>query len=115
MNSRHDNTLYGNAVMNCLTSKTFGDEVNVACPYCHGDYTHIHHAGTLTGSDEHEAVTAYDGTFQSGSTGDRRSALEVVFYCEDCPTLFALVFQQHKGVNFVRVHTHVGFKDEAAR
>jgi hypothetical protein len=82
----------------------------ISCPYCGGCYTHILRVGTLLGSDEHEALV-YDGTDTTGATGSRRSALEIVFWCEFCqPKLFALVIQQHKGWNFIRIDTDV--KDE---
>jgi hypothetical protein len=87
-------------------------EANVVCPNCHSDYTHVHHVGTLVGSDEHEAVAAYQGTAPSAATPQRRSAVEIVFSCENCPEYFALVIQQSKGNNLVEVHQNVDRRSE---
>ncbi len=95
-----------------LSGRFIADESNVVCPSCGFDYTHVHHVGTLIGSDENEAVVAYEGTDASGATPKRRSAVEIVFSCENCPKLFALVIQQHKGNNFVEVHEDVPNRSE---
>lgn len=83
-------------------------EVNVRCPHCRSHYTHIRRVGTLVGTDVSEATPAYPGTEATGTTPDRRSALEVVFECECCPDRFALVIQQYKGVNRIEVHDRPG-------
>jgi hypothetical protein len=88
-----------------LSGKALGDEANVVCPNCGFDYTHVRHVGTLMGGDE--GVMAYEGTVTTGVTGNRRSAVEIVFSCENCPKLFALVIQQHKGNNFVEIHSDI--------
>lgn len=97
----------GDAAVKCLSGQQYADEANIVCPSCGSGYTHIRHVGTLVGADDHAAVLSYDGTGTSGSTGARRSALEIVFTCEGCPKLFALVVQQHKGVNFIEIHADV--------
>ncbi len=94
-------------VVACLSGKSYGGEVNVVCPNCNSDYTHVHHVGTLMGTDDHEATAAYQGTDPSGVSAERRSALEIVFACENCPKLFAVVFQQHKGVSTIQIHDEV--------
>jgi hypothetical protein len=91
-----------------LSGQILMGEANVVCPNCHSDYTHVHHVGTLVGSDQHEAVAAYEGTAPTGATPQRRSAVEIVFSCENCPEYFALVIQQSKGNNLVEVHQNVG-------
>jgi hypothetical protein len=95
-----------------LSGRFISGEANVVCPSCGFDYTHIHHVGTLVGSDQFEAVPAYEGTAPSGATPQRRSAVEIVFSCENCPKLFALVIQQHKGNNLVEVHEDVPSRSE---
>ncbi|CAN5396662.1 hypothetical protein BH11PLA2_BH11PLA2_18350 [soil metagenome] len=95
-----------------LTGEIFGGESNVVCPNCRSDYTHVHHVGTLVGTDQYEAVAAYDGTNPTGATPSRRSAVEIVFSCENCPEFFALVIQQHKGNNLVEVQQNVGCRTE---
>ena len=60
----------------------------IVCPKCGCGYTHVHHVGTLVGSDPDEAVTAYEGTQTTGTTAHRRSAIEVVLWCEGCHELF---------------------------
>jgi hypothetical protein len=87
-------------------------EANVVCPNCRSDYTHVHHVGTLVGSDQHEAVASYEGTTPTGATPQRRSAVEIVFSCENCSEYFALVIQQSKGNNLVEVHQNVGSHKE---
>lgn len=98
--------LEGDGVLRFLAGKAYGDgNVNIVCPHCGSDYTHVSHVGTLLGSDEHEAGI-YEGTVQIGATAIdyRRSAVAIVFDCENCPTQFSLVVQQHKGVNLVQIH-----------
>lgn len=95
-------------VIELLSGEGYGCETNVVCPNCRSDYTHIKSVGTLVGTDEHEA-SIYEGTGQTGTTGSRRSAVEIVFECEQCPKLFALVIQQHKGINLLQ------FSDERGR
>jgi len=90
-----------------LSGHICGGETNIVCPSCSSDYTHVHHVGTLVGSDQFEAATAYEGTATSGSTPERRSAVEIVFECEGCPQRFSLVIQQHKGNNFVEIHENI--------
>lgn len=94
-------------VLPCLSGTILSGELNIRCPNCGSDYTHVRHAGTLVGSDDNEATPAYSGTAPSGATGSRRSALEIVFTCEGCPKLFALVIQQHKGNNLIQIDDDV--------
>ena len=97
----------GNEAVTYLSGKLYADEANVVCPSCRSGHTHIRHVGTLVGADGGEAILSYDGTGTSGTSPARRSALEIVFTCEGCPKLFALVIQQHKGVNFIEIHEDV--------
>lgn len=86
-----------------LSGEASWPELNVVCPYCRGDYTHIVGAGTRVGTDEHEAVEAYFGAPPTGTTAERRSAIEIVMTCEACgDRTFSLVIQQHKGINYLR-------------
>lgn len=94
----------GKPALAFLSGEYYGDEINVVCPNCGSHYTHVRSAGTLVGSDEHEATVAYEGTAPSGTTPSRRSAVEIVFDCEECPQLFRLVIQQHKGINNLEIH-----------
>ena len=103
-------TIYrGRDAIALLSGELSEDVSTVVCPSCGSHYTHIHSVGTLVGSDQFEAVVAYKGTASSGTTPARRSAVEIVFDCEGCPHLFALVIQQQKGNNLVEVHQ----KDES--
>jgi hypothetical protein len=97
----------GDDAVALLSGEIYGGEANVVCPSCQSDYTHVRHVGTLVGSDHREAVVSYDGTDPSGSTPSRRSAVEIVFSCENCEEHFALVIQQHKGISLVEVHQGV--------
>jgi hypothetical protein len=89
-----------------LSGQAFG-EATVVCPSCGFHYTHVLRGGTLMGSDQSEAKQDYEGMELSGTTPSRRSAAEIVFSCENCPKLFALVIQQHKGNNFVEIHEDI--------
>jgi hypothetical protein len=95
-----------------LSGQSLAGEANIVCPSCGFDFTHVHHVGTLVGSDHSEAVPAYEGTVPSGATPQRRSAVEIVFSCENCPEFFALVIQQSKGNNLVEIHQNVANPSE---
>ncbi len=95
-----------------LSGRMLSGEANVVCPNCRSDYTHVHHVGTLVGRDRHEAVASYEGTDPTGTTPQRRSAVEIVFRCENCPEHFALVVQESKGNNLVEVHQNVRSRTE---
>lgn len=71
------------------------------CSNCRGSYIHLSRVGTLVGRDEYEAVPAIAGTQPVGLTPSRRSALQIVFWCEECHTESAIVIQQHKGNEFL--------------
>lgn len=94
----------GKSALELLAGESYGGEINVVCPNCGSHYTQVENAGTLIGSDPHEATVAYEGTAPTGTTPERRSAVEVVFNCEGCPQLFRLVIQQHKGINNIEIH-----------
>jgi hypothetical protein len=80
----------------------FGDDVgNVACPQCGYEYSHIREAGTYLGSDQHEAGI-YRGTSVLGVTGERRSAIVILFEGE-CGHKWEWRIQQHKGINVLLV------------
>jgi len=102
----------GKQAVSLLSGHILVGEANVICPNCRSDYTHVHHVGTLVGTDQREAVAAYEGTDPSGATPQRRSAVEIVFSCENCPEYFALVIQQSKGNNLVEVHQNVHTRPE---
>ena len=69
----------------------------IQCPVCKFEYTHTQAAYTQMGGDEGHV---YSGTEVRGDSGYRRSALVVEFLCESGHR-FALVIQQHKGINLV--------------
>lgn len=94
-----------------LSSEAHGAGI-VVCPSCGSSYTDVLRVGTLVGTDQHEAVPSYEGTSTTGSTPGRRSALEVVFWCEGCDNYFALVIQQDKGVSRVEIHSEVESRKE---
>lgn len=100
----------------CLSGSAIGPSSgrqtpNIRCPNCGSDYTHIEQAGTITGSDGYEAIEAYHGTISIDRTGNRRSGIKIVFSCESCPILFALVVQQHKGINYLEIIDKDGVVD----
>lgn len=102
----------GREAVALLSGQSLVGEATVVCPSCRHDNTHVHHVGTLIGSDQHEAVAAHEGTDPTGATPQRRSAVEIVFSCEHCPEQFALVIQQCKGNNLVEVHQGVRVRAE---
>lgn len=83
-----------------FTSTNCIDGVLMRCPLCQCPNTYTHPIGACTriGSDYGEA-SVYRGTDAIGVTGERRSALVVIFRCESGHR-FALVIQQCKGENF---------------
>ena len=97
-----DDVMIGDEATRVLSGHLYGDEINVRCPYCEGDYTHIDSCGTLFGTDKYEAGI-YVGTSVVGKTMARRSALEIVMRCEVCPDKFAIILQQHKGVTLIEI------------
>jgi hypothetical protein len=87
-----------------LTSDHGGNpgELAIACPVCGFYYSHIREALTRVGTDVYEAEV-YAGTVAGGTaTGERRSALVIVFDGE-CGHAWEVSIQQHKGINFVEV------------
>jgi hypothetical protein len=94
-------TATGSDAAGFLTGEICENEINICCPICGGDYTHISQVGTLRGSDEHEAKGAYPGTQTVGNVEMRRDALQVLFDCEICHGTFEFRIQQHKGVNYL--------------
>lgn len=102
-----DRTIHrGDAALGFLSETDCVGGAHVSCPNCASDFTHVVGVGTLLGSDEWEA-SVYRGTAVTGATAERRSAVEIVFDCEQCDQLFGLVIQQSKGVNYVEVHQNV--------
>ena len=69
-------------------------------------------AGLPPGAIRAENAKGAESTAPTGTTPNRRSAVEVVFDCENCPQLFALVIQQHKGNNMIEVHADVPDRKE---
>lgn len=98
--------LQGDAALPHLSGNYCSDLANVRCPSCNSDYVNVKHAGTLLGTDPNEAKIL-SGTEITGSTPSRRSALEIVFRCEGCPHLFAVVFQEYKGQAYIEIHKRV--------
>jgi len=88
-----------------VNDKTWGDgrnnRINLTCPICGFDYSHIQNVFTLMGEDEHEAEV-FPGTRIGGKTDDYRSALAIEIEGECCHT-WRLVIQQYKGVNYLDI------------
>lgn len=80
-------------------------EVTVQCPACASCWVHPTGGGTLSGTDPSEAVEAYPGTQRVGMTDARRSAIELRFACENCANDFRILFQEHKGMTFLRLRS----------
>jgi hypothetical protein len=78
-------------------------EAALKCPVCGCNETHVQSAYTRKGSDPGEAIPAYSGTEQKGTTPSRRSALSVLVEGESCGHRFEVIFQQHKGDTFIEV------------
>jgi len=100
----------GASVLKFLSGNISAGDINMRCPSCGFDFTHIREVGTLMGQDEHEAVV-YKGTGIIGKTKSRRSAIQIIFDCEGCTDTFALVIQQHKGNDFLQVWADIGPKN----
>jgi hypothetical protein len=77
------------------------DYAGIYCPICGFEYNHVRRVYTRMGSDSCEAKV-YEGTFASGSTEFRRSALVIEFDGE-CGHAWEFIIQQHKGNNLVDV------------
>ena len=77
------------------------------CPKCDHNYTSIVRVGSLvpTAENADHGTDPIPGTAAIGRTPRRQSALAVEMRCEECDHTFAVVVQQHKGENFVEVHT----------
>jgi hypothetical protein len=58
----------GKAALAFLSGEMCAGEIIIQCPNCGCDYTHVRHVGTLVGTDQHEPMMAYDGTFPTGTT-----------------------------------------------
>jgi hypothetical protein len=74
----------------------------ICCPECGQENSHIREAYSLIGRDPGEAGPPYQGTVAKGPTGERRNALAIVFDGE-CGHAWRLIFQQHKGTDYVYV------------
>jgi hypothetical protein len=75
--------------------------IDLACPVCRFDYTHIVEVFTRFGTDPHEGGRPYPGTVARGvAPGERRDALVIVVDGE-CEHRWEVIIQQHKGQNFV--------------
>jgi len=86
-------------VMTCESAGT----LTLRCPVCDCAQTHVQAAYTRKGNDHGEAIAAYPGTEQRGTTPYRRSALCVLVEGETCGHQFEIVFQQHKGDTLVQM------------
>lgn len=82
------------------------------CPVCGYSYTHIESAYTRMGYDEEESGV-YPGTAAEAgpATQWRRSGVVIKFYCEGGHR-FEILFQQHKGENFVLLSRLEDSKDK---
>lgn len=105
----------GAGALRFLSGNACVGEINVRCPNCGSDYTHVRHVGTLVGTDSHEATTAYEGTVPTGTTSTAERRLGVVFDCENGPQVFALVIQQHKGNDVIEIYADVSNEEETRR
>lgn len=97
-------------IRSLLSDRELLPHLVLCCPSCKNGNTHVKHVGTLVGGDE--GTLAYEGTDPTGASPYRRSAVEIVFWCETCPKHFSLVIQQHKGNNIVLIHEDVTVKEE---
>jgi hypothetical protein len=79
--------LRGAEALGCMRFE--GHRIALLCPECGGDRVSESHVGSLLGSDG-EPI---EGADVSGSTPERRSAVEAVYYCDLCGCRFALVLQ----------------------
>ena len=84
-------------------------ELNIRCPACGSDYSHIREVYTACGSGSGVDTGPYTGTVEKGHTPADRSALVIEFDGE-CGHRFVLVIQQHKGINQLFVEGHEGGK-----
>ena len=83
-----------------FSGEMYGSERNLVCPTCGSEFTHIRRVYTRLGGDQYEAGV-YTGTRPYGDAEYRRSALVVEVECESSGHGFAVVIQQHKGINLV--------------
>lgn len=75
---------------------------HLRCPVCKDNYTHVQAAYSLVGDDE--SGGGYPGSEIAARTPEwRRDALTVRVHGETCGHCWDLVFQQHKGLTFVRI------------
>ena len=82
-----------------LTTKSYPDELALACPVCGEWYSHIFRVYSRIGGDE--GKTPYLGTQGIIEGGERRAAVVVVVQGESCGHWFRLVVQQRKGINLL--------------
>ena len=90
-------------VVAALTGVFYAGKINLTCPVCRHDYSHIREVFSRLGSDEYEGGI-YPGTPIKGVTAYRRSAL-VIALDGECGHRWNLIIQQHKGVNIVELET----------
>lgn len=83
---------------------TSGTSCSLKCPICGHEHTHVQTAYTRSGCSKGEAIFAYPGTENRGTTPARRSALCVLVEGE-CGHRFEIIFQQSKGITFIEVGT----------
>jgi hypothetical protein len=79
-----------------------GDGPSLRCPVCGYDCLHVRSAYARTGVDKNEGGSGYHGVQTQGQTDDRRDALCIGVEGE-CGHDFNIIFQQHKGSEFIQV------------
>jgi hypothetical protein len=78
------------------------------CPNCGGTESHALKVFALRGTDHKEGGVVPDIPVLGVSEGKRRAAVVIRFTCENCPELFDIIFQQHKGNTFVQTKIVLG-------
>ncbi len=90
-------------ILSALSGEGYQGEVNIRCPECGANESHIREVFTRFGTDPHEGGHPYKGTTAKGTNpNSRRDALVIVFDGE-CPHAWELTIQQHKGINLLTV------------
>jgi hypothetical protein len=102
-----DKILTGQQTVEKLDSWSSGSDVFIKCPECDFEHTHMIGVGSLAPLAENggEGMDCYPGTKVIGTNKMRRAAVAIIMECENGPHRFAFVVQQHKGVNYIEMHS----------